>query len=350
MRIAQPSFGPNRNILAGAHRLHSIGWWLRRMLLGGMFVLLVLAGLIGLAGSWAKAKLATEYPPPGQRIDVGGYKLHLDCRGHGSPTVLLEAGLNDFSVQWARVQPAVAQFTRVCAYDRAGLGWSDPSPHPRTSDTMANELHALLEQAGVAGPYVLVGHSFGGIQLRRFAHQFPAAARGMVLVDSAHEAQVVRIPVLRTALEQLIQQFRVLAVLSRWGLIALSPAQIPNRGLPEDALAQYRARLAVAGYFDAAIAESTAFATGLGDLAPPHPGALGDLPLIVISRGQPEPLLGLSVSEQDQYEQRWRGLQAELAGLSSNSQQWVAERSSHDIHLEQPELVVAAIRQLVTNR
>jgi hypothetical protein len=108
--------------------------------------------------------------------------------------------------------------------------------------------------------------------------------------------------------------------------------------------------LAVSGYFDAAIAESSAFSTHRGELATSQPVGLGDLPIIVISRGQPEPLPGLSASEQDQYEQSWRSLQAELAGLSSRSRQWIAESSGHDIHLQQPDLVVTAIHQLVTNR
>jgi pimeloyl-ACP methyl ester carboxylesterase len=345
MRTAPPLSLPNHAQPAASPR--PIGRWRWWILVGGVLGLLALAGLIGLAGRWAKAKLTNQYPPPGQLIDVGGYRLHLDCRGQGSPTVLLEAGLNDFSVHWARVQPAVAQFTQVCTYDRAGLGWSDPSPHPRTPATMANELQTLLTRAGVTAPYVLVGHSFGGIQVRHFVRQAPGAVLGLVLVDSAHEAQGARTPHLRTALAQLTGQFRVLALLNRWGLIALAPAQIPNRGLPADALAQYRARLAVSGYFEAAIAESRAFATSLDDRTTHQPVALSDLPLIVISRGQPAPVPGLSASEQGQYEASWRRLQAELAASSANSQQWIASQSGHDSHLQQPELVIAAIQQLV---
>lgn len=343
---------PPQNQISASHpsmRLDQVMRWLWRVLIGGLVLLLGLGGLTWLAGTWAKANLAKQSPAPGQLIDVGGYNLHLHCQGQGNPTVLLEAGLNDFSVQWALVQPAVAQFTQVCAYDRAGLGWSETSPHPRTSATMVDELHTLLTKAGVTGPYVLVGHSFGGINLRRFAHQYPATVQGMVLVDSAHEAQAVRIPALRSAAEQLIEQFRPLARLNRFGLLALAPTQIPNRGLPPDALAQYRARLATTDYFAAAIAESQAFYTS-DDASVVKLGSLGNLPLIVLSRGQGAPLPGLTTDENEAYEQSWRRLQTELTALSSNSQQWLAEHSGHDIPLQQPDLVVEAIRQMVQSK
>jgi len=347
------AFTPRQNQISDTRasmRPYQVGPWLRRILIGGLVLLLALTGLTWIAGTWAKARLAQQTPPPGRLIDVGGYKLHLHCRGQGQPTVLLEAGLNDFSVQWALVQPAVAQFTQVCTYDRAGLGWSEPSPRPRTSATMVDELHILLTQAGITGPYVLVGHSFGGINMRLFARQYPDSVVGLVLVDSAHEAQGARVPALRTATEQLIQQFRLLSRLNGFGLLALAPTQIPNRGLPADALAQYRARLATSGYFDAAIAESAAFYKGSNAAAAIKPVDLGDLPLIVLSRGQGAPLPGLVAAENEAYEQSWRILQAELAALSSNSQQWVAEQSGHELQLQQPELVITAIRQLVQSK
>jgi pimeloyl-ACP methyl ester carboxylesterase len=190
--------------------------------------------------------------------------MHLHCSGEGSPTVIMEAGLNDFSVLWALAQPEVMKFTRVCTYDRAGLGWSDPSPHPRSSESMVDELHRLLSRAEIKGPYVLVGHSFGGLLMRLFAHHHPAEVRGIVLVDSAHEEQLARIPAMQQASDQLLQQFGLLSTLSFLGLMALSPEQIPNRGLPDDALASYRALLATTGYFDAAIAESKTFYAELG--------------------------------------------------------------------------------------
>lgn len=347
MRIAQPVALPKRTIPAAVPRRQRLGRWLRRIVLGGLVLLLALGGAIWGAGRWAKANLRQRYPPPGKLIDVGGYKLHLACRGQGRSTVILEAGLNDFSVQWARVQPAVAQFTRVCAYDRAGLGWSEPSPHPRTRAVMVDELHTLLQNAGETGPYLLVGHSFGGITMRDFAQRYPARVVGLVLVDSAHEAQSVRIPALRSAAVQLLDQFRLFAVLDAWGVLALAPTQIPNRGLPPAALAQYRARLAATAYFDAALAESAAF-YALGEAASPADSAsLGDLPLIVLSRGQAAPLPGVSETAQAEVERTWRALQGALAALSTHSHQQIAKDSGHDIHLEQPELVIAAIHRLV---
>lgn len=347
MRFTQPSALPMRNRLAAAPRQPQFGRWRRRIVLGGLALLLACVGVIWLAGRWAKANLRQHYPPPGKLIDVGGYKLHLACRGQGHPTVLLEAGLNDFSVQWARVEPAVAQFSRVCAYDRAGLGWSEPSPHTRTRATMVAELHTLLRNAGETGPYLLVGHSFGGMIMRDFAQGYPAHVVGMVLVDSAHEAQGVHIPALRTAATQLLQQFRLLSLLDAWGVLALAPTQIPNRGLPPAALAQYRARLAATTYFDAALAESAAFYNLIEGGASAESASLGDLPLIVLSRGQAALLPGISETAQAEVERTWHTLQGALAALSTHSQQQIAEESGHDIHLEQPALVIAAIRRLV---
>jgi pimeloyl-ACP methyl ester carboxylesterase len=244
----------------------------------------------------------------------------------------------------------VAQFTRVCTYDRAGLGWSERSPHPRTSAIMVEELHTLLNRAEETAPYLLVGHSFGGITMRQFARQYPATVTGLVLVDSAHEGQGTRLPALRNAAAQLRQQFRLLSRLNAFGLLALAPTQIPNRGLPADALTQYRARLATSDYFAAAIDENAAFYTSTDETSAVELASLGDLPLLVLSRGQGAPLPGLTAAANDAYEQSWRTLQAELVALSSNSQQRIAEQSGHDIHLQQPDLVIAAIRQLVQGR
>lgn len=165
-----------------------------RILLGLVVLLLLLGGAILTLGMRAKADLKAKYPPPGQMVDVGGYRLHLACQGTGSPTVVMDSGLGDPSLLWGAVPAEVAAFTQVCVYDRAGLGWSDPSPRPRLAPEIVDELHRALRNAGIAGPYLLVGHSLGGIHARLYAHTYPAEVAGMVLVDSAHEEQLLRFP------------------------------------------------------------------------------------------------------------------------------------------------------------
>jgi pimeloyl-ACP methyl ester carboxylesterase len=134
------------------------------------------------------ARDAERYPAPGQQVDVGGYRLHIQCVGEGSPTVLLDAGLGGFSLDWSLVQPELAANNRVCAYDRAGYGWSDPGPQPRTPSHIADELHTMLVNAGVQGPYVLVGHSAAGKHVRFYATRYPQDVVGMVLVEARHES------------------------------------------------------------------------------------------------------------------------------------------------------------------
>lgn len=135
----------------------------------------------------ASADELNRHPPPGELVDVGGHRLHLNCmeetQAEDEPTVLLEAGGGQNSLTWSSVQPQIAGFARVCSYDRAGMGWSDSGPAPRDADRVARELHSLLEQAEVSGPYVLVGHSLGGAFVRVFADRYPEEVAGMVLID-----------------------------------------------------------------------------------------------------------------------------------------------------------------------
>jgi pimeloyl-ACP methyl ester carboxylesterase len=160
--------------------------WLSLMVV--LFLGLMLLGAI--YESRAEAADVRAYPPPGQMIDVGGYRLHLNCTGTSSPTVVIESGWGDMSASWGWVQPEVAKSTRVCTYDRAGMGWSEPSPDPRTARQFALELHTLLVNANEPGPYVLVGHSLGGYTMEVFAHDYPDEVSGLVLIDALLSARL----------------------------------------------------------------------------------------------------------------------------------------------------------------
>src|SRR5215207_8827824 len=157
----------------------------------GLAALFGLIAVLALAGASyeaiAAAGDARRYPAPGQLVDIGGYRLHIQCVGAGSPTVVLDAGLGGSSLDWSLVQSDLGSSTRVCAYDRAGMGWSDPGPQPRTPRQIARELHTLLTNAGIAEPYVLVGHSLAGKNVRLFAPSHPEEVAAMVLVDARSE-------------------------------------------------------------------------------------------------------------------------------------------------------------------
>ena len=164
----------------------------------GVAALGVVAVLALVAGTsyqdLANRRDLNTHPAPGQLVDIGGHRLHLWCTGEGSPVVVLEAGAGGSSLQWNRVQPEVARTTRVCAYDRGGLGWSDLGPTPRSAARIIDELHILLATAGVSGPYILTGHSAGGLYMRLYASTYPTDVAGMVLVEAAHEDQSRRMP------------------------------------------------------------------------------------------------------------------------------------------------------------
>src|SRR5213082_131637 len=164
----------------------------RRLLRLLVICSLTLVGLLLLGLSYqaiASALDASHYPPPGKLVDIGGYRLHINCTGTGSPTVILDAGLGGTSLDWSKIQPAVARFTRVCSYDRAGYGWSDTGPGPRTSQQIVKELHLLLVHGQISGPYLLVGHSVGGLNMRLYAYRYPQEVAGMVLLDTTSEHQ-----------------------------------------------------------------------------------------------------------------------------------------------------------------
>jgi pimeloyl-ACP methyl ester carboxylesterase len=299
-------------------------------------------------GAVGRYSLADAHPPPGQLVDVGGYRLHIDCVGEGTgPTVILEAGNADFSVMWAKVQPELATSARVCAYDRAGLGWSERSKEPRTLDAMTGDLVRLLDAAGIEGKLLLVGHSFGGIVARSFAVAHPERVAGLVLVDPAHERQLEVSPTMRVAVEAGAAQFDGLVPLASWGLLAMLPGNIPNRGLPEAAHWDYAAILATTGYFPVAAEETRMLPANLQTMAG-RPRDLGKLPMTVLSRGRVDGPPGATADDLSALERAWGAMQSDIATLSVDARHIVADGAGHYIQLDRPELVARAIEVMLS--
>jgi pimeloyl-ACP methyl ester carboxylesterase len=316
----------------------------RRVLLIVALVIALLALTGFLYQTIASVVDASSYPAPGRLIDVGGYRLHLSCTGTarpGSPTVILEAGLNETSLGWSKVQPAVASFTRVCSYDRAGYGWSDNGPLPRTAGRMVTELHTLLARAGVAGPYVLVGHSFGGLLMQLYTYTYPQQVAGLVLVESQHPDQF-RYPEQRQDNVNQLKHLSPCQALSSFGILRLFGfwngfvAKYPPTVQPAAEAQFYQTRHCQTLYNETAAQEESLAQVR----AARHP--LGNLPLVVLTRGIPD--------LDPQGERDWQALQRDLAGLSTNSEHIIATHIGHNIQLEQPELVIAAIKQVLTGK
>ena len=180
-----PTVQPTGSPSPSKSRPAALTWFIRILIvLAAVPIVLALLGTAYQAIATAAERRA--YPAPGQLVDVGGYRLHLYCEGQGSPTVILDSANQGTVSNWAWIQPSLARITRVCAYDRVGEGWSDASPHPQDTRQNAEALHSLLANAGVAPPYVLVGHSFGGLYTRMFAETYPSEIAGMVFVEGTH--------------------------------------------------------------------------------------------------------------------------------------------------------------------
>ena len=310
-----------------------------------------------------------KIPPaaPGQLIDIGGYRLHLISNGKGRPAVVLIAGAGDFSFDWSLVQPQVAKFTRVCAYDRAGEAWSDPGPMPRTMRQEAYELHLLLDKAGIEGPYVLVGHSLGGLIARVFAGRYPKEVAGMVLVSATdpdttldYRGKLVRmrelaqgrpVPSEQTMMTSPphpasaaeIQRFEEFQ--KSFGAPKIRPPfdRLPVPVQVLDLWARSRPPRAAMGedFWPEELQQ-------LYEDARQHAHPRGDIPLIVLAPAKEEAL------PPDKTPEEWRRLGEEKrqqriaqAALSKNGMVIFDKMSGHHIQLDNPELVIQAIRKVV---
>jgi pimeloyl-ACP methyl ester carboxylesterase len=298
--------------------------WTRRILVG-LAALVIVAALFGATYQWlATRKALAVTPPPGHLVDIGGYKLHLWCTGDGAPAVILDAGLGGTSAGWGFVQPEVARFTRVCSYDRAGMGYSDPGPSPRTARRIASELAELLWRSGMTGPVVLVGESIAGFNVRVFASDHPEQAAGLVLVDASHEDDAHEVPGMARFVPLLstIGVFRLLGVSFGQRVESLAPSVQRYAQATRFRAAGYRAAADEIMHIEETVSEVRITRRKL------------TIPVLVVTgaRGADE---------------NWRRLQQDEASLSERGCLITAQQSGHVIPIDQPKAVVDAIRTVV---
>lgn len=304
-----------------------------------------------------------RFPPPGQLVDVGGFRLHINCSGEGTPAVVLDAALGGSSISWTLVQPSLAELTRVCSYDRAGFGWSDPGPFPRTAGRIADELRTLLAKSQVPPPFVLVGHSFGGFVMRVFATRYRTEVAGLVLVDPAHPEDWVRpAPKEQIKIDRGTRLCRIGSGAARRGIarvvaalagvgafgLALTLARAISRGglskedagilapawkLPREARLPLRQFWTQAKFFDALGSQIETVCVSAAETLEAGAQGYGDLPLVTISSTDPG---DYRIRQQDA-----------LARLSTRGRHIVASNSGHWVPLDQPEIVIEAVADLL---
>jgi pimeloyl-ACP methyl ester carboxylesterase len=318
--------------------------WLSRILFGVLLLVIVLTAAGAVYEQVAEVVIAKKNPPRGTLYDVGGRRLHLYCAGQGPVTVVFDSGLGGYGNDWGDVQPKLTEFVRACSFDRAGFGWSDPGPLPRDSRSETADLHSLLTKAGERGPFVLVGHSLGGLNAQLYTLEFPDEVAGLVLVDSAHPEQWERLP--PSPYDQgVVAQVTLMRRLVPFGISRLLGACQDDNDLPlsfcgrrlDTVRAEFVSVIASAHEVRDAFGASLHSAKGT---APPF----GAKPLIVLSR---DPSWGRQ--DPESLKLAWQVLQAELATLSSNCRRTIATGSGHYIHLSQPKLVIDAIRDVVSS-
>lgn len=298
--------------------------WTRRIAVG-LSSLIVVAALAGATSQWlATRKELAATPPPGSLVDIGGYRLHLWCTGNGAPVVILDTGLGGSTADWGFVQPDVARFTRVCSYDRGGMGYSDPGPSPRTARRIAGELATLLVRSGIGDPVVLVGASIAGLYARVFAADYPDRTAGLVLVDATHEDPPHEVPRLARFVPLLstVGVFRVLDISFGQPLGSLPPAVQPFARATSFRTAGYQAAADEISHIWESASEVRSSRRKL------------NIPLLVVTgaRGAND---------------TWRRLQRDQSSLSERGCLVIANDSGHVVAIDQPEIVVEAIRTIV---
>jgi pimeloyl-ACP methyl ester carboxylesterase len=321
--------------------------WSGRVLLGLLITLVILALIGAIYQAIGTARDARAFPPPGQMVDVGGYKMHIVCSGPqnaDAPTVILDHVGAANAAQWGLMQPEIAKTTRVCAYDRAGFGWSERGPTPRDARQSMHELHTLLGNAAIPAPYLLVGHSYGANVARLYVAEYPTEVVGMVLVDPGLQHDIPGVPAHVNAAWKAGDQtlMRLAPYLSRLGIMRLGPllGATPGHGdLPEPVGAAYDAANLSTKFWDTLSDQNQAMAATSKEVLATPP-SLGALPLIVLSATLPA----------DEGRQVWTKVNTELATRSSNGLHRVVDGATHmslALGQEHAQATTAVIRQVL---
>jgi pimeloyl-ACP methyl ester carboxylesterase len=325
-----------------------------KLLIKRVVLLLALTAIIALATGRIYERMGEKadkerLPQIGRSVDIGNRSLNIFCSGVGTPPVILESagGPGYF---WTDIQPEIAKVTTACWYDRAGEGWSDPGPYPRTSAAIASDLHELLRRAANPGPYVLVGWSFGGLNVRVFNGLYPNDVAGMVLVDSAHEDEPRRAPkffLAPTAPEYLRYPMHLMLRAAAWsGVIRLlqsAPQHLHNPTRKQVIQALRQQPKSVVTDITTGVVEPESYEQAR-TLA-----RTGDRPLIVLTAGKPQPWSNPALAKKAaEFQQVWiREIQSQLTRLSTKGRQVVVSESDHGIPENAPDAVVSAIREVV---
>ena len=318
--------------------------WLAAAVACALALLVVLNASVG---AWNRRL----HPPPGRFFKVGGFSMRLDCTGTGAPTIVLDSGLGDDGLQWRRVQPALSQLTRVCSYDRAGYGWSDPRPGPRDSIHIVDELHSLLQEAGITGRIVLMGHSAGGLHIREYATKYPADIVGLVFVDASTPAQITVLPAELVAMDddllwpKVQTMFGIPRMQGRcgqhdWTGMGTVPSDSPQF------VAWLKADDCMVSVLNTTVQEERGFAPSCHEVA--GTGPFGKLPILIFSEDpQYRPSFWEPARLFPVFAVKWNALQEGLKGLSTRSRRIIARRSSHYVQIDRPELVISNVGHMI---
>jgi pimeloyl-ACP methyl ester carboxylesterase len=292
--------------------------------------------------------LRTAYPVPGDFYQVDGHTMHLYCIGTGSPTVVLESGLGDDWIYWQKVQPEVEKSTRVCSYDRAGLGWSAPQPTPRDAEAISSQLHTLLLTANEHGPFLLVGASAGGFYVRQYFSSFPADVAGVVFVDSSVPEQLTVFPDRMDTEAKRHRRHREATL--QWLKEFSGYARVSGhcKGEVEKGMQSYSVFVAAEScrpnFTTAWLPEYDDFWRSAEEAS--RTRCCGDVPLLVISQDPDRPKVGWDAQSIAQ-QPTWSSLQENLKRLSAHSRRIIAKSSGHHVMADRPDVVITGIQNMV---